>query len=141
MSAAPGTPESETKTTARAELAAHCDAVEECYEYMLAYAAQGHPGEGPQIRQFLTKCDQAITALGQYSNRFGHSTPLSAAYTAFLAVVANDAKAAQAGVQLALSQTAISSALIDNLNASIHLRALLTDLFLLDEALKAGEAG
>jgi len=26
--------------------------------------------------------------------------------------------------------------LIDNLNASIHVRALLTDLFLLDEALK-----
>jgi hypothetical protein len=26
--------------------------------------------------------------------------------------------------------------LIDNLNASIHLRALLTDLFLLDEILK-----
>ena len=31
----------------------------------------------------------------------------------------------------------ISSQLIDNLNASIHLRALLTDLFLFDEILKA----
>jgi hypothetical protein len=30
----------------------------------------------------------------------------------------------------------ISSQLIDNLNASIHLRALLTDLFLLDEILR-----
>ena len=29
------------------------------------------------------------------------------------------------------------SQLVDNLNASIHLRALLTDLFLIDEALKS----
>jgi hypothetical protein len=35
-----------------------------------------------------------------------------------------------------LAQPAISSQLVDNLNASIHVRALLTDLFLLDEALK-----
>jgi len=27
--------------------------------------------------------------------------------------------------------------MVDNLNASIHLRALLTDLFLIDEVLKA----
>jgi hypothetical protein len=35
-----------------------------------------------------------------------------------------------------LAQPAIGSQLIDNLNASIHVRALLTDLFLIDEALK-----
>jgi len=35
-----------------------------------------------------------------------------------------------------LDQPVISSALVDNLNASIHLRALLTDLFLIDQALK-----
>jgi hypothetical protein len=35
-----------------------------------------------------------------------------------------------------LAQLAISSQLIDNLNASIHLRALLTDLFLLCEILR-----
>ncbi len=39
-------------------------------------------------------------------------------------------------VELVLAQPAISSQLIDNLNASIHLRALLTDLFLIDEILK-----
>jgi hypothetical protein len=33
-----------------------------------------------------------------------------------------------------LAQRAIGSQLVDNLNASIHLRALLTDLFLIDEA-------
>ena len=36
-----------------------------------------------------------------------------------------------------LAQPSISSQLIDNLNASIHLRALLTDLFVVDEILKA----
>ena len=39
-------------------------------------------------------------------------------------------------IRLALSQEGISSQLIDNVNASIHLRALLTDLFVLDEVLK-----
>jgi hypothetical protein len=37
---------------------------------------------------------------------------------------------------LVRAHPAIGSALVDNLNASIHLRALLTDLFLVDEALK-----
>jgi hypothetical protein len=31
----------------------------------------------------------------------------------------------------------MSSQLVDNLNASIHIRALLTDVFLIDEALKS----
>ena len=37
-------------------------------------------------------------------------------------------------VALVAAQPRISSELIDNLNASIHLRAVLTDLFLLSEA-------
>ena len=40
-------------------------------------------------------------------------------------------------MQLVIVQPAISSHLIDNLNASIHLRALLTDLFLLSEVVKS----
>ena len=47
-----------------------------------------------------------------------------------------DARDALAAVQLVQVQPSISSQLVDNLNASIHLRALLTDLFLLDEILK-----
>ena len=38
--------------------------------------------------------------------------------------------------ELVLAQPAISSQLIDNLNASIHLRALLTDLFLVGEIVR-----
>ena len=47
-----------------------------------------------------------------------------------------DAEASQAAVRLVLAQPGISSQLVDNLNASIHLRALLTDIFLVDEVLK-----
>ena len=121
----------------RTELNARCDTIEECYEYMLAYAAQGLVTEGPQIRGFLTRCDQAITDLIGISTKFSDGLKsASAPYAAFLMVVEADARASQAAVQLVLAQRAISSQLVDNLNASIHLRALLTDLFLLDEALK-----
>jgi len=39
-------------------------------------------------------------------------------------------------MELAFGHPAISYQLIDNLNASMHLRALLTDVFLLNEVLR-----
>ena len=121
----------------RTELNTRCDTIEECYEYMLAYAAQGLLSEGPQIRGFLLRCDQAIADLIGLSTKFSGTLKMDAApLAAFLAVVQSDARASQAAVQLALARPVIVSQLVDNLNASIHLRALLTDLFLLDEALK-----
>ena len=51
-------------------------------------------------------------------------------------MIVRDARDARAAIAVVLAQPAISSQLVDNLNASIHLRALLTDLFLIDEALK-----
>ena len=122
---------------ARAELHARCDTIEECYEYMLAYAAQGNVGEGGQIRSFVTRADEAITALVAFTAKAGDQfTGADAPYAAFMGVTGADARASQAAVRLVLAQPAITSQMIDNLNASIHLRALLTDLFLLDEALK-----
>ncbi len=47
-----------------------------------------------------------------------------------------DASDSIAAIEMVLAQPALSSQLIDNLNASIHIRALLTDLFLIDETLK-----
>ena len=126
---------------ARAELNSRCNAIEECYEFMLAYAAQGldsDAGSGSQIRAFLRRSDQALTDLAGFLNRFVEQLSLesTAPFAAFLAVLDRDARDAQAAVQLVLAQPVISSQLVDNLNASIHLRALLTDLFLIDEALK-----
>ena len=57
-------------------------------------------------------------------------------YHAFIAVLDRDAQDARAAVQLVLAQASISSQPIDNLNASIHVRALLTDLFLIDEIVR-----
>jgi hypothetical protein len=55
-------------------------------------------------------------------------------------VLEKDARVSLVTIQLVLAQPTISSQLIDNLNASIHLRALLTDLFLIDEILKPQQA-
>ena len=44
-----------------------------------------------------------------------------------------DARDSLAALELVLARPVISSRLIDNLNASIHLRALLTDMFLVGE--------
>ena len=59
-----------------------------------------------------------------------------APYDAFVSVLDHDARNARAAVRLVLAQPSIGSQLVDNLNASSHVRAVLTDLFLLDEALK-----
>jgi len=129
---------------ARAELNSRCNAIEECYEFMLAYAAQGlesdaGSGAGQQVREYLRKCDQALTDLAGFLTRFVKQLDVESmpSYAAFMAVIDRDSRDAQAAVRLVLDQEAISSQLVDNLNASIHLRALLTDLFLIDEVLKA----
>lgn len=129
--------------SARAELSSRCNAIEECYEYMLAYAAQGLPsdqgtGSGAQVREHLRKCDEALAGLSGFLRRFVEQLGLAstAPYQGFISVLDRDASDSRAAVHLVLAQPSISSQLIDNLNASIHLRALLTDLFLIDEILK-----
>lgn len=126
---------------ARAELKRRCNAIEESYEFLLAYAAQGLESDqnNSQVREYLRKCDQGLSDLAGFINRFVAQLNVEspAPYAAFAAVLDRDARDAQAAVQLVLAQPSISSAIVDNLNASIHLRALLTDLFLIDEVLKA----
>ena len=115
---------------------------------MLAYAAQGlrtEPGggSGSQIRTLLTQCDEALDGLGDVFTRIARSEQLRPAekYDAFIAMLNRDASDARAAVGLVLAQPSISSQLIDNLNASIHLRALLTDLFLIDEIVRPETVG
>ena len=54
-------------------------------------------------------------------------------YIAFLDVLDRDAHDSIRTIELVLAQPTISSQLIDNLNASMHLRAVLTDLFLVSD--------
>ena len=133
-----GTPDQKSP---RGQLAARADALEEAYEFFLAYAAQGLQSEqhtGSQIRHFLKKFDEAVSGFGNFFTQFVGGLGLDPApYHAFIAVIDRDANDAQAAVQMVLAQPSIHSQMIDNLNANIHVRALLTDLFLIDEILKA----
>ena len=122
-------------------LAERIEAVEQAYEFMLAYAAQGREDEGGSIRQFLQRAAGALDglSLAATASPQPRDTTSSEALAAFLEILDEDARKALAALRLVLAQTSISSQLVDNLNASIHLRALLTDIFLIDEALKRGE--
>ena len=128
---------------ARTELNTRCNSIEEAYEFMLAYAGQGLASDsgsakGGQVRDYLTKAEAALGGLSTFIGAFlakAHAAE-TAPYVAFLQVIDSDARAARAAVGLVLAQPSISSQVVDNLNASIHLRALLTDLFLIDEVLK-----
>ena len=120
------------------------DSIESAYEFMLAYAAQGleksmgpRPAHEQEIYAYLKEMDQALTDIADITTRQVEQFYASQvdAYRAFIDVLANDAKSSQAAVRLLLCQSSISSQLVDNLYASIHLRALLTDLFVIDEAL------
>ena len=133
----------EPSEQATSEFSARCNAIEEAYEFMLAYAAQGLPHEqgstsGSQIREFLRKCEQALDGLADAASRAVRHVDhdATAPYDAFVSVLDHDARNARAAVTLVLAQPSIGSQLVDNLNASSHVRAVLTDLFLLDEALK-----
>jgi hypothetical protein len=120
-----------------AEILERFEVIEECYEFMLAYAAQGLVSDkgsesGRKIREFLSR---AVSALGSLAE--GCEEAMGDDRPAFLAVLERDASDSLAAMELVLAQPSISSQLIDNLNASVHLRALLTDVFLLGEVLRA----
>ena len=128
---------------AGADLAQRIDTIERGYEFMLAYAAQGRSTDegakmSPNIREFLKGMDSALDGLGGIARACVSDKRAACVDTAasFLEAIDADAKKAQGAIRLVLAQHGISSQLIDNLNASIHLRALLTDLFIVDEALK-----
>jgi hypothetical protein len=116
-------------------LTARLEAIEAGYEFCLAYAAQGRSDDaGTPARQMLT---QMHAALGGIAPLLEHALQSAGAGAGvFLDAVRRDATVAQSAIAFVLAQPALSSLLVDNLNASIHLRALLTDLFLIDQANK-----
>ena len=129
---------SESSSGARDELAARTDAIEEAYEFFLGYASQGLPSEsGGQIRHYLQRLETALIGLADFFTAHIAGRQLDrTAYRAFIDVIDRDAQSALAAVRMVLAQPSINSQIIDNLNASIHVRALLTDIFLIDEILR-----
>jgi hypothetical protein len=125
----------------RDELDRAIDAIEGGYEFLLAYAAQGRhtdrdAGAGLGPRQRLEAMAEALGALPDLARGIAAGGGSSRDFDAFLDALARDAAVSIAAIRLVLSRRDISSQIVDNLNASIHLRALLTDVFLIDEALK-----
>ena len=109
----------------------HIETIEAGYEYLLAYAAQGKdtdtsdPNRKSEVRQTLEGMAAAAEAI---------RSQLTESDVPFHSVVVDDSMKTHAAISLVLAQSGISSEIVDNLNASIHVRALLTDLFLVSEA-------
>jgi hypothetical protein len=125
------------------EIELRCETIEECYEFTLSYAARGlstseESDAGRQIRYHLSRAVEAMADLKACCAAAIGKEGLAPRekYEAFFAVLARDAQSSIAAIELVLAQPVISSQLIDNLNACIHLRALLTDLFLVTEMLQ-----
>ena len=129
------------------DLRQRIEAIESGYEFMLAYAAQGRQTDrgaaaGRNVREYLDKMVAALEGLSDVIAECarGLDPELPKKGAAFFAAVDADGRVALAALRLVLAREDISSQLIDNMNASIHLRALLTDLFVVDEVLKPKKA-
>lgn len=123
-------------TASGGTIAAAIDVIEETYEYMLAYAAQGRRDEDPAMRERLIRAETALSHIASATTDQLGAADGAGKAGEFLDIVRQDAARARAAVRFVLAQRSIGSQIIDNLNASTHVRTLLTDIFLLDETLK-----
>lgn len=112
------------------------DVIEESYEFMLAYAAQGRKrefeegGGESQIRQYLKRFLAALSDLDDaLSDGIGGSSG-----SEFSDRFRRDVGVIRSVLEMLLSRPSISSDMIDNTNGLIALRALLTDIFFVDQA-------
>jgi hypothetical protein len=136
-------------SSAREQLGDQIDAIEGAYEYFLAYAAQGLSREvdgshvTQQFKDHLNRMVQAVRELGPALGALleAERLPDRDQLRAFRTVLEADATAALSVLQLVQAKSFATSQIVDNLNASVHVRTLLTDLFLLDEALGLGVDG
>ncbi len=125
------------------KLRASINAIEAGYEFMLAYAAQGWDvekiggGGEPSIRGYL---EDMIAGLESLADDFEaviaeEENASKDLFRAYNDVLRADAAKTQTAISLLMSLPSIGSQMVDNINASIHVRALLTDIFVLDEAI------
>ena len=129
--------------SAAGDLKAGVDVVEETYEFCLAYAARGvnmqmAVSSDTQARERLQKLARTLPELPARFLRVVEERGEASRddYRAFIDVLRRDAEAGLAAIRLVLAQPGITSQMVDNLNGMIHLRALLTDVFLVDEMLR-----
>lgn len=124
-------------------LQGHVNVVEETYEFCLAYAAKGVNAQmaASNDRLIRERLEKMAVTLGELPGAFlalarERGSGDGERYQEFIEVMRRDSAAGRAAVQLVLAQPGITSQMVDNLNGMIHVRALLTDVFLLDEILR-----
>ena len=119
-------------------LAQRIDVIERGYEYLLAYAAQGRQDDaGTELRDTLARMHEALSSMQGSLRAAFAGLPEPTGVTNFTDAVERDVLVARGAIGVVLSRERIASLLVDNLNASVHIRALLTDLFLIEQALKS----
>ena len=131
---------------AREQLAKDIDVIEAAYAFFLAYAAQGlgREAQGSRVEsQFRSHLGAMAAAIGSLGDQLGRLIEEDAPASpdklqAFRQLLAADAQRAGVAIALVQAQPIATSQLVDNLTASVHVRTLLTDLFLLDEVLDLG---
>src|ERR1039457_4262436 len=103
------------------DIEARCDAIESCYEFMLAYAAKGITGResggvSGELRHYLIGAVHALEGLAQSWSNAIVAADLKPAvrYRAFLGILERDAAESLITIELVLAQPWISSLLIDN---------------------------
>lgn len=116
---------------------AHIERIEEAYEFMLAYAAQGRSDEGAgpdgaHIRTFLAQFDTAAIAIAGELDCLPGAGGEAAAV---LAALKADSAIVRSVLRTILARDQITSEVVDNANGLISVRSYLTGLFFLDKAL------
>src|SRR5258708_23714986 len=106
-------PQDEKARSMPAVFSERCDTIEECYEFMLAYAAQGLPSDqgsqsGGQLREFLGRAVEAVSGLAGACAAAVKQEGLHPAerYQAFLAVLDSDARGSLTAIRLVLAHPA-----------------------------------
>lgn len=119
------------------EIRQQIELVEEAYEYMLAYAAQGRADEGAgpdgaQIRTFLIQFSNANAVLADVTQSLAG---LNVEAAAFIEGFERESAVVASVVKIMLAGDNVSSEVVDNANGLIAMRAYLTSLFFIDKAI------
>ncbi len=113
------------------------DEIEEAYEFLLAYAAQGRNVERAdggglsRIRRFLQRFRAATEDLENLLD----TLPDDEVGKDFRNRWLSDARAVQSVTDMLLAQTSITSEMIDNTNGLIVMRSFLTGIFFADQVM------
>ena len=118
------------------EIRKNIELVEEAYEFMLAYAAQGRADEGAgpdgaHIRTFLTQFSEATDNI---INELDNLSEPGGTMETFIKTAKTDADTVKSVLAIMLQKENVSSEMVDNANGLITVRSYLTALFFIDKA-------